>query len=58
MNGKDMGYAFEMYGLWRNNPCPQWVKGEQFYNCENFTSMLMRSGFSLDRLFHRSRNAD
>lgn len=58
MNGKEMGYAFDLYGYWGDQPCPQWVWGEQFYNCENFTAVLMKRGFSLDRLFGRRKAAD
>lgn len=54
VNGMEMGYAYEplVYGEKRN--CPEWVSAEQFYNCENFSAVFEKSGFSLDRLFHRS----
>ncbi|MDO4328172.1 MAG: hypothetical protein Q4C66_02410 [Lachnospiraceae bacterium] len=58
MNGKEMGYAFDQYGYWGDQPCPQWVMREQFYNCENFAATLLKRGFSLDRLFGRRRISD
>ena len=35
--------------------CPQWMAGEQLYNCENFTKTLRKAGFNLDRLFKQMR---
>lgn len=58
MNGMEMGFAYEplIYGDKRD--CPAWVSAEQFYNCENFSAMLERSGFNIDRLFHRTENSE
>ena len=58
MNGKEMGYAFNTFGYWGSQPCPQWMCREQFYNCENFSAVMARRGFSFDRLFSRTRNSD
>ncbi|MDO5418141.1 MAG: hypothetical protein Q4F29_13140 [Lachnospiraceae bacterium] len=58
MNGMEMGYDYNpiIYGDKRS--CPAWVSAEQFYNCENFFSVLGKKGFDIDRLFRRSSNSD
>lgn len=57
MNGKEMGYAFNMFGYWDSQPYPQWMFREQFYNCENFSAVVAKRGFSIDRLFSRTRRS-
>lgn len=58
MNGKAIGYDYNLGGYWDNQPCPQWVMREQFYNCENFWAVLTKRGFSLDRLFGRRNDLE
>ncbi len=58
MNGKEMGYAFNTFGYWGSQTCPQWMWRERFYNCENFSAVIARRGFSFDRLFSRTRGSD
>ncbi len=58
MNGKEMGYAFDLYGYWGDQPCPQWVLREQFYNCEDFSAVMTKRGFRLNRLFGRRKISD
>lgn len=54
MNGMEMGFAYEPLVYGEKQSWPAWVSVEQFYNCENFSAVLEKSGFSLERLFHRS----
>lgn len=49
MNGNEMGFIY-----WNRQVCPQWVAGDQFYNCENFYQAVSRSGLRLGQLFHRT----
>lgn len=58
VNGMEMTYAYELFISEEKKSCPNWVAAEKFYNCENFSAMFARSGFSLDRLFHRSEGLD
>lgn len=58
MNGMEMGFAYEPLIYGDKGDCPAWVSAEQFYNCENFSAMLERSGFNIDRLFHRTENSE
>ena len=46
-------YGYAMCG--EKTTCPQWMAGEQLYNCENFTKTLRKAGFNLDRLFKQMR---
>ena len=37
MGGMDMGFVNEPSMCGEKTTCPQWMAGEQLYNCENFT---------------------
>lgn len=58
MTGMEMGYDYNPIVYGDKSNCPEWVSAERFYNCENFSAMLGKIGFDIDRLFHRSRNSD
>ena len=55
MGGMDMGFVNEPSMCGEKTTCPQWMAGEQLYNCENFTKTLRKAGFNLDRLFKQMR---
>ena len=55
MGGMDMGFVNEPSMCGEKTTCPQWMAGEQLYNCENFTETLRKAGFNLDRLFKQMR---
>ena len=49
MGGMDMGFVNEPSMCGEKTTCPQWMAGEQLYNCENFTKTLRN---------HRRRGQD
>ena len=55
MGGMEMGFVNEPSMCGEKTTCPQWMAGEQLYNCENFTKTLRKAGFNLDRLFKQMR---
>ena len=55
MGCMDMGFVNEPSMCGEKTTCPQWMAGEQLYNCENFTKTLRKAGFYLDRLFKQMR---
>ena len=46
MNGMEMGFAYEPLVYGEKQSCPAWVSAEQFYNCENFSAVLVLSDCS------------
>ena len=43
MGGMDMGFVNEPSMCGEKTTCPQWMAGEQLYNCENFTKTLRKA---------------
>ena len=58
MGGMDMGFVNEPSMCADKMSCPQWVTGEQLYNCENFTETLKKVGFNIDRMFRQIKLMD
>ena len=57
---EDCEWEVQLWAVWiwmcgEKTTCPQWMAGEQLYNCENFTKTLRKAGFNLDRLFKQMR---